>query len=166
MFLRRPKKKNDRYIALLEICKEKFENHEHIKDEDLKLILQDLGFDFNSDVQVEKKFAQAVLNHVRSTVFWEYDDYHHFFISIKSYFQLLEYQELKEARRTAFIAQVFSGIAVFLTLVTLGVSISFSVRQINTPILIDNEQMEIIKSLANDQLSLSATNGLLEDILD
>ena len=54
---------------------------------------------------------------------------------------LLEHQELEDARRSAKSATWFASIAIIISVISTSASIHFSLKQIETPITINNEQL-------------------------
>jgi len=67
------------------------------------------------------------------------------FIKMEAYFRLLEYEELKDARKSSKKAQTFSTIAIAISIVALGLSIYFSIKQINSPVTLEMDQFEQIQ---------------------
>ena len=68
-----------------------------------------------------------------------------YFLKIEHIFDYLDYVELIEARKAARIANRNSIIAISIALVTMLLSIGFSVLSIYTPVKIDNEQIDLLR---------------------
>lgn len=63
-----------------------------------------------------------------------------YIMKAEGYFTLLEYEELAEARASSRQANHWAIIALCVTLITSGISIGISLKQMNSPIKIDADQ--------------------------
>ena len=67
------------------------------------------------------------------------------FIDMDAYFKLVEYTELKEARRSSKIATYFAIAAIVISIVAMVISIYFSYKQLKSPTKIETTQFEKIE---------------------
>ena len=74
-----------------------------------------------------------------------------YIMKAEGYFTLLEYEELAEARASSKQANCWAIIALSVTLITSGVSIGLSVKQMNSPIKIDADQLNQLLNIHENQ---------------
>jgi len=93
-----------------------------------------------------------------------------FYLESHGYFNHLEHEELKSARKSSLVATVIAIFAILISLVSTGFSIYFSQKQLETPVKITEEQIRqlelpelstIIKTLNRNQ---NSTLGELKSI--
>ncbi|MFT5700904.1 MAG: hypothetical protein ACI8ZB_003789 [Desulforhopalus sp.] len=82
-------------------------------------------------------------------------------ISLDSYFKLIEHQELVEAQQNAKSARSFSIGAIIVALISILISVVFSILQFHQPILLDANQFNEIKTKAAE--IIGETRGAARD---
>jgi hypothetical protein len=84
----------------------------------------------------------------------EYVSHHQ--LKVDAYFSLLDYYELQEARSSSKLAKCVAIVSILLTIVTLGVSIYFSIAQLNNSSKFETNQFgQLIDALKNSKANTS-----------
>jgi len=71
------------------------------------------------------------------------------YLNEDAYFKLLEYEELKNAQKSALSATRFAIIAIIISIIVAGFSIYYSNKQLNSPIVIEKSQLKEITNKEN-----------------
>ena len=153
-------KENDLYIVALKYGYSKLE--QGVTHSEVKKYLESKGFSFPTR-EAEKHYDRIFTSifsepQGRSWKNHNVPDSVEFtcFMDSDAYFKLLEYEELKDARKSSLHATVFASIAIVISIFSTLMSIYYSNEQINTPATIEASQF---KSINN-----SETHVLLKDI--
>lgn len=131
--------KKDIIVETLRFGKEATTNHPKglLKDE-IKSHLKKLGFELNDgellefDLVFDSGFKQYMPTEGR------------YILGVDSYFTLLEYDELEEARKSSKAANRWAITALAISIITVIISIVFSVIQLKTPTEIKQSQINTI----------------------
>jgi hypothetical protein len=77
------------------------------------------------------------------------------YMKFDAYFSLLEHEELQDARQSAKTAKYIAIIAIGISIIATLFSIHFSVKQISSPVVIQQDQFNKIENLKFDSTSLN-----------
>ena len=69
-----------------------------------------------------------------------------------AYFKLMEYEELKGARKSALHATIFASVAIVISIISTLISIHFSSEQLNNPTTIESAQFEKLNNKKIEKL--------------
>lgn len=131
--------KNDIIVEILKYGRSKKPGREmgFTRDE-LKSHLKDLGFkmDYEDDQTTNIIFDSCFLPYVPTKGLYV--------MKADAYFTLLEYEELEEARASSKQANIWAIVALSVSVIATGLSVFFSIRQINTPTEIKQLQIDQI----------------------
>lgn len=122
----------NKYIRLLKQARKDFESNEKIDFDDFEKRLGELGIETDS-----KSLWRQIYNPGDSNLDFQV-------MGLEAYFQLLEYEELNEARESSVKASRQARNAIIIAIITLITSIAFSIWQISKPVQIDQEQINSI----------------------
>jgi len=134
-------RKEDHYIATLKYGKEKLEKGEGVTRAEFINDMENRGYNsekYKTGDTFTEIFKINVGMHNHST---------RFLMGMEAYFNLLEYEELKEARQSSKTATYFAFTAICISIITLGVSIYFSNKQLQSPTVLDKNQFNKIQTL-------------------
>ncbi|MBB5188313.1 hypothetical protein HNQ57_002592 [Zhongshania antarctica] len=132
--------KHDVYIEILRYGRSKI--GKPITFQEIKSHLENKGYDFDK-FSAEQFFSKLFVDRglPRGNNPGELREEGEFFLEHEGYFNLLEYEELVEARRSATHATWFAAIAIVISIVSTGASIYFSRMQLENPTQIDETQV-------------------------
>jgi len=139
-------KKDDLYIAILKHGYDKI--NEGVTYDSVRQHLEKLGYSFDADDNISrlhKLFYETFSLHTGKKTRGTVDSESKYYIDIDAYFKLVEYTELKEARRASKNATYFAIIAIVISIVAFGFSIYFSIKQLKSPTKIETTQFEMIE---------------------
>lgn len=101
---------------------------------------------------------------------------HHFYLETDGYFELLEYEELKSARKSSLIATWFAFGAIVISIISTLISIHYSNKQLNSSVTLEKSQLEelntgllkttIIESTSNIQNELIDLNAKIDSLIE
>ncbi|NKI16127.1 hypothetical protein HCU74_01720 [Spongiibacter sp. KMU-166] len=153
--------KHDVYIEILRYGRSKI--GEPITFDELKSHLESEGYEFD-DFAAEQFFSDLFVDKglPRGNKPGQLRNEGEFFLEHEGYFNLLEYEELIEARRSATQATLFAAIAIIISTVSTGASIYFSRLQLERPTQID--EFQVHKVLATIELERKSINGQIQGV--
>ena len=147
--------KEDIYIRILKLGKEKglrglsrdefrdfIHKNGYLTNDELKKI-KESPKEYSGEIKEKSSLISGLFNEVFNTPSWLEDDKQK--MSIDSYFKLLEYEELVDARKTAKSARRFSVVAIVISLVAIFVSSGIAIYQTIVPSKMDSEQIKELK---------------------
>ncbi len=169
-------KKDDLYIAVLKFGKSKLGTP--LLFSELESHLNKLGYDYQ-EFALRQLFAAKFIsseypsgNDPNGPISQE----HHFYLETHGYFDLLEHEELKSARKSSLIATWFAFGAIVVSIISTVYSIYYTNKQLNSAVSIERSQIEelnpmllestIIESTGNIQNELNSLNSKLTIKLD
>lgn len=172
--LRDDMKSNNLYITALEYAEEQLNNHKGVSSLELKEHLQKKGFSF--DLEKEPDYSHFVLLYhaiigekaaVDAKTGVSNFTYQ---MSIGAYFNLIEYKELKEARKTSQNAMTRSTIAICVSIVAMIISSAISLYQTNTPTNLSDQTISELKNIKYDdstiKISIESINAKQNAIIN
>jgi len=83
-------------------------------------------------------------------------------LSLESYFKLIEYEELKEARETSQSAMTRSTIAISISIAAMLIGSLLSIYQINTPTKLDKLTINELKNIKYDDDVINRSIGSID----
>jgi len=134
--------KDNLYIAMLKYGRTKLDAG--VSYDEMSVYLKEKGYS-TSGMNIFFNDSFCRLNDVNKV----YDDYgasEKCFLRAEGYFNLLEYEELNEARASSRKATRIALAAIVLSIATALISIGFSINQVNSPTRIDPSQLELINT--------------------
>jgi hypothetical protein len=143
-------KKDDLYIAILKHGYDKKQEGATYKS--VKEHLENLGYVFNTvdmDQLYHRLFHQVFSHPKGKELARQVNQETICYMEMDAYFNYLEYIELKEARRSSKRATWFATGAIVISIVAMGVSIYFSIKQLKSPTKIETTQFEKIEEWVN-----------------
>jgi len=87
------------------------------------------------------------------------------YLNADAYFKLMEYEELKGARKSSLIATIFAIIAIVIAIISTSASIHYSKKQLNTPTVLDEHQINTIKDKDAIEKSIHEIKEIQEQVL-
>lgn len=159
--------KNDIYIESLKYGKEKLANFEDFTRDELRKYLIDKGYSLSQKSPTHIiDFKDAAFESLFGRVFAFSKNpdtgNQRFWLNLEGYFQLLEHEELKDARKSSNRAMIVSIVAIIISITTLIVSIHYSQLALNEPITINNSQLEELTQTQFDYNKIDEIIELLE----
>lgn len=132
------------YLDTLLYGEEKLVKRKPVERKDLKQYLVNKGYKFNTK---EEKRLLAVLGKIAFNMSPEEPSNRKYYLTLEGYFKLLDYRDLSDARKSAREARLFTLIAIGISLLTLIVSVIFSIAELNQSTTISNDQFESIEHI-------------------
>ena len=151
-------KPDDLFIAVLKYGKQHL--HEWVTSEDVKNHLKERGFDFEDKV-IEILFEDALGQ--TFAFFKKKGEDLKYRMNMDSYFQLLEYEELHDARDSAAVAKKLALFAIMVSIAAMFISGYMSYKQMNAPLSIEGKQFARIDAIGAE---LKLVNEKLEEFSD
>ena len=159
------KKKEDLFIEILKYGKENFENGVSFKELSEFIAKKEYPI---SDVLLVKHFQETF--EITDDEGKQYGGDKHILenanlkgrLSIESYFRLIEYEELKEARETSQNAMTRSSIAIGISILAMIISSLLSLYQINTPTILDALTVSELNNIKYDDSVIKTGIGSID----
>jgi len=145
-------KPDDLFIVVLKYGKEHL--HEWITGDDVRQHLKERGFDLQDElikILVKDALGQIFVYHKKKEEVLKYR------MHIDRYFQLLEYEELHDARNTAAEAKKQARTALWVTFTAMTFSIILSTLQLRTPLSIEGSQFARIDAIGSELEMVNST---------
>lgn len=116
------------YLDALEYGEQQLIKKQAITSKQLQKYLKDKGYIFSTNEE------KRLLNDLGREAFFIYvgdPSNRKYFLNIEGYFKLLAYRELNDARRSSKNARNYTIVAIFISIITLLISIIFSYLSLN-----------------------------------
>lgn len=113
------------YLDALEYGEKQLIKRQAITRKQLQKYLEDKGYKF-----ITREERRLLKDLGRETFFIRVGDPSNrkYYLNVEGYFKLLEYRELNDARRSSKEARTYAVVAIVLSIITLLVSIYFSIK--------------------------------------
>lgn len=140
-------KEKNIYLDALEFGEKCLKDGKDITYNDLKKHLEHIGYSFDTEAKdrLLKDMSRETFHiYIENGEEWKNKPH---YINTEGYFKLLEYRELKDARKSSKEARWYAIIAIGISIMALLASIYFSIKELQQTTTINSEQFGVIENI-------------------